>query len=262
MSLDEYKEMFPSAIMEGSEWLQSNSISHIGQTAWNRGLDKTDSRVAHFAESLIGKERSLEHCQHISEAKKGYCPMAGWNKGLTKETNESMEKLANNKERSKAISKALTGRDITWGEKISQVKKEQFKDKEFAKRMVANITRHASSVRPNIPEQKVMAILDASYPYEWKYVGNCGLVLGGRIPDFVNVNGKKLLIELFGDYWHRNTNVQERIDYFKQFGFSTLVIWEHELKVPNNVENKIASFLSVETLHELPHAGKEKVRYF
>lgn len=26
--------------------------------------------------------------------------------------------------------------------------------------------------------------------------------IGGLCPDFVNCNGKKVIIELFGDYWH------------------------------------------------------------
>ena len=187
--------------------------------------------------------------------------MAGRNKGTKMEFNPA---------RAEAISEALKGREITWGDKISQVKREQCQDPEFVERLLTNITRHASSVRPNLPEQMVMAMLEALYPNEWKYVGNNGFVLEGLTPDFMNINGKKLLIEVFGDYWHRGEDPQDKINHFKQFGFSTLVIWEHELENPAKVEERIASFLSVETLHEpttefnkvVASVAEEKVRHF
>jgi len=43
------------------------------------------------------------------------------------------------------------------------------------------------------------------------------------------------LAKLFGDYWHRN----EQVDYFAQYGFTTLVIWESELEEPELVLEKI-----------------------
>jgi hypothetical protein len=80
----------------------------------------------------------------------------------------------------------------------------------------------------------------------------CGeiMVLGGRIPDFVNINGKKQIIELFGDYWHGEkhtgrTKEQEellKINHYKQFGWDTLIIWENELKELENVKNRISAF--------------------
>lgn len=173
--------------------------------------------------------------------------IAGWNRGM---------KMNFNQKRAESISKALKGRNITWGDRISSVKQKQFEDKEFCAKMVANITRHASAVRPNIPEQKMMDLLNRLYPNEWKYVGNCGLVLGGLIPDFVNVNGKKLLIEVFGDYWHRNDNEQKRINHFKKFGYSTLIIWEHEIKKHiSDVEQKVKAFSSVETITRVIPTG-------
>jgi hypothetical protein len=181
----------------------------------------------------------------------------------------SLQKIIDNNlnpERCQKVSDGLKGRTITWGDKISEVKKEQYKDPVLAKLVVQNITRTASHISPNKPEQLVMHILDQNYPNEWKYVGNCGLVLGGKVPDFMNINGKKQLIEVFGDYWHRGQNPQERIDHFRQFGFSTLVIWEHEMKILEVVEEKIATFLSVETLHKPSvinekNIDEDKVRY-
>jgi G:T-mismatch repair DNA endonuclease (very short patch repair protein) len=90
-------------------------------------------------------------------------------------------------------------------------------------------------------------LLDRISPGEWKYTGDGGLVIGGRNPDFANVNGMNTVIEVFGDYWHGpkrtgKTNeevVRERVDHFAQYGFRCLVIWERELRFPNEVETKL-----------------------
>ena len=51
------------------------------------------------------------------------------------------------------------------------------------------------------------------------------------------------LIELYGDYWHRGQDPQDRIDLFKDAGYECLVIWEHELnESPDTVRSMIANF--------------------
>jgi len=60
----------------------------------------------------------------------------------------------------------------------------------------------------------------------------------------MNVNGEKQLIELYGDYWHRDDDPQERINIFRGFGFSTLVIWERELRDEPAVVERLKAFIS------------------
>jgi G:T-mismatch repair DNA endonuclease (very short patch repair protein) len=74
------------------------------------------------------------------------------------------------------------------------------------------------------------------------YVGDGSLIVGGRCPDFMNKNGKKKVIELFGDFWHKNDNPDERIAHFRHFGFDCLVVWEHELKNEEGLRQKILEF--------------------
>lgn len=96
-----------------------------------------------------------------------------------------------------------------------------------------------SKAKPNIPEQKLQCILNTHFPNHWQYTGDGSVVLGGMKPDFLNVNGKKAVIEVFGDYWHgkRSRNWREteigRLMAYGYWGFRCLVIWEHELnKLP------------------------------
>lgn len=87
----------------------------------------------------------------------------------------------------------------------------------------------AFDMKPNTLELELDAILRKYFPDEWKYVGDGQVWLDGKNPDFINVNGKKLIIELFGDYWHTEEDVETRTRHFKRFGFDTLVIWEHDM---------------------------------
>lgn len=88
------------------------------------------------------------------------------------------------------------------------------------------------------PERKLLELLGP----DWIFVGNRKLKIGRLFPDFVNIKNGKLLIELYGDWWHRGQNPQERINLFKQLGYSCLVIWAHELKAPDQVLLKIINY--------------------
>uniref|UniRef100_A0A6M3L028 Nuclease associated modular domain-containing protein n=1 Tax=viral metagenome TaxID=1070528 RepID=A0A6M3L028_9ZZZZ len=96
---------------------------------------------------------------------------------------------------------------------------------------------------PNKPERELDRILQSLFPKEYKLnTKKRILILGGKIPDFVNINGKKKLIELYGDYWHRGQDPNKRINYFKQFGWNTMVIWEKELKEESKLKIRLTNF--------------------
>lgn len=91
--------------------------------------------------------------------------------------------------------------------------------------------------KPNSAEKRLEEMLNRNFPLEFKLNVKDGVVIGGKVPDFVDVNGKKLLVELFGDYWHgelitgRSKEDEERLraSHFSKWGFKTVVIWESEL---------------------------------
>lgn len=91
--------------------------------------------------------------------------------------------------------------------------------------------------KPNKQELNLQAILNSHFPNEWRFVGDGQLIIGGLCPDFTNINGKKLLIEFFGDYWHSAKMAGSwtrtelgRVMCYNSYGYKCLVIWEHELK--------------------------------
>ena len=117
----------------------------------------------------------------------------------------------------------------------------------------------AWNVKPNKPEKLIYSILQNILPGEYKInVTGEVMTLGRKIPDFVNVNGQKKLIEFNGCFFHYCPvcypdskidgikRTEERIKLFKKYGWSTLVIWEHELEDMEAVVNRILEF------HNLP----------
>lgn len=97
--------------------------------------------------------------------------------------------------------------------------------------------------KPNRAELKLEGLLEKFFPREFKINVRKGLVIGGKIPDFVNVNGKKVLVELFGRYWHDPKEEASRKKTFSKWGFKTIVVWEEELKNPDLVIRKVREVL-------------------
>jgi len=105
--------------------------------------------------------------------------------------------------------------------------------------------------KPNKAEFKLNEILQQNFPNEWKYVGNGEFILGGKNPDFLNCNGKKQVIELFGNWFHskefaerhnrKYESPEQRTEHYKKYGFNCLIIWESELKNEENIVQKVCA---------------------
>ena len=126
---------------------------------------------------------------------------------------------------------------ICANEEVKRKAKKRWIDPAYQKKMAK-----AFAIKPNKPETALLNLLNQLFPQEYKYVGDFQFFLGGKNPDFMNVDGRKSLIELYGTYWHRNDDPQDRIDHFKQYGFSTLIVWENELKDQEALVNKLQKF--------------------
>ena len=122
-------------------------------------------------------------------------------------------------------------------EKRPEISRRLWKEEEYQKKVAKALV-----LKPNKPETALLKLLKELFPGEYEFVGDFKFWLDGRNPDFMNVNGKKKLIELFGDYWHRNDDPKDRIKHYKKFGFDTLVIWECELNNKNKLSNKLKKF--------------------
>lgn len=194
-----------------SEAMRSDSVQE--KLRWRKGRTKETDLVIALASKNLSKtmRRKVELGEFVN-----------WNKGLTKETDERVARSA-----------ISSGRGVLlmWAKFSPEERSNRIK------KMWLSACR-----KPNKVEEHLNTILKDNFPNEWEYVGDGKLIISGLIPDFANINGKKQLIEMFGDYWHKGENPQDRIDKFAKLGYSCLVIWESELKNPNQVIERVANF--------------------
>ena len=110
----------------------------------------------------------------------------------------------------------------------------------------------ALHIRPNKPETELNILLQQLFPNEYKFVGDGSFLIERKCPDFVNVNGKKKIIELFGRVFHNpkksffkipyERTEQGRIELFKKNGFDTLIVWDSELDNVPVLSEKLMGF--------------------
>lgn len=171
------------------------------------------------------------------------------NNEVKKRHSEGAIKAFLNPEVRERISKGIKLAKSTPEFKNAQSKRsiEQWKDEEYIRKVIDGLNRN-----PNKPELELQYILNNLFPNEYAYNGNfeCGFTLMGKIPDFVNVNGKKKVIELYGDYWHRNDDPQDRIELFKKLGYECIVVWEAELKDKEKLIMKLLEFHKIGGMFE------------
>jgi hypothetical protein len=126
---------------------------------------------------------------------------------------------------------------------ISWKKNWNNKTLEEREKILAKIFK-SCEMKPNKLEITLDNLIQFIKPNEFKYVGDGYCWIGGKNPDWININGKKRVIEFFGGYWHgeerrrklykdfmlNEEHEKERIEHYKKCGFDCLVIWEDQLK--------------------------------
>ena len=219
-----------------------------------RGRVCSEETRRKISKSNMGKKKSKEHCKNMSIAMKGRIP---FQKGKTYEGLYGKERAKKIKEKIKLFTlghipwnkgktyhlkhnKQFKKGQIPWN-KGKKMKKQD--PKEIRKRM--KLAFKTMNKRPNIPEKKLLRIIEKlNLPYS--YTGDGSFFIEQYNPDFVNNNGQKKVIEVFGDYWHNRPDYKKRdsrrFEAYSEFGFKTLVIWEHELKDINLVVDKLKRF--------------------
>jgi hypothetical protein len=111
-------------------------------------------------------------------------------------------------------------------EKMSRIKKLAWQNPEYASARLKQF-----GVKPNGEEMYLDAILQLHFPHEWKYVGDGKFWIEGKNPDFVNVNGKKILIEYNG---YKRTHTVEydkrKTEHYAKYGWMTINLYPKDLR--------------------------------
>ena len=92
------------------------------------------------------------------------------------------------------------------------------------------------------------SIIQKNFPNEFRFVGDGSILIEGFNPDFIDCNGRKLIIEMNGTHWHNIPEMIEKdkrkMDAYSRYGYRTLIIWENELNNYESIKCKIREFLS------------------
>jgi len=132
----------------------------------------------------------------------------------------------------------LAKNTASYKKKRSELTQNLWRDPEF---VIAQMNaRHLS---PNKLELYVQDILTRRLPdYKYNGDGRLGVVLAGCVPDYVNVNGKKKVLEIFGTYWHgkgaKRWHQSElgRIMAYNSVGYDVLILKEEDIKTKSEDE--------------------------
>lgn len=216
-------------------------------SAAKTGLKFSDEHRKHLSESKRGRRFSEEHRKCLSKLRKG-ANNGFYGKHHTQETRnrisqtkrinfteEDLNKMQKgvvrwrkeHPEFADVISRSLLIYCATDEGKRqrSESSKKNWQSPEYASKVL-------SRREMSLPEMKLQKIIDDNdLPYI--FVGNVSsskkLVIDRKVPDFVHTDNKKL-IEVYGDFFHREDNPQDRINFFRERGYACIIFWASEIE--------------------------------
>ena len=240
ITLSEYKEMFPSSktTSEDLRIIKSKVASGVKQTPETirkRVLSTLKNRKYH----PLSKELKLK----ISNPLKG---KSSWSLGLTKEIDNRIKKISISKKGKPHSNQHIQNLKKSHTKerrlKASIAQKNNFKNPNFLEKYAKG-----SKACPNKTELMLIEVITLLLlPY--KFVGDYKIWIGGKNPDFINEQDKKI-IEFFG-YRHREESTgisnivseNNRKNHFKEFGYDCLVLWDEDIINKEFLKEKILTF--------------------
>ena len=150
------------------------------------------------------------------------------NKPATAETRAKIGAANLGKRRSRPSPLKGRPRSAEIRSKISATVKLRWKEPERSVLQIRAMLE-AVNARPNNLERDVLTFLNSHFPLEWKF--NSGeLFVGTKIPDFIRTDGRRVCIDVFGDYWHAGEDPTTRQEIFAARGYALIVVWEGEFR--------------------------------
>lgn len=211
-------------------WDEKLTLQEIGDIvgcsdhAVSDNLKKFDIPSRTRSEVRKGRKLSEKHKRKISEALKGEKSVC-FGKPRSEETkrkiSEAKKGVVFSEEHKRKIGIANHNCTEEKRRKLSEARKHQ----KFP-------THHT---KPELIFEKICK--KDNLPF--KYTGDGSFWIENMNPDFVECNGKKIVVEIFGDYWHSpllNRNLKEhgtlnyRKKILKKYGWKLIVFWETDLK--------------------------------
>jgi len=208
-------------------FIRGHNRNRLGRTKEN------DASVRRQSEKMRGrtKETYPYLCERAKKQSKtmkrkfASGEIVPWQKGLTKETHEGIRCGAEKRTgRTKETHKGLR--------QISKKAKKRWQDPEYREKNI-KLALRGFMKRPTSFEQRIIDLIN-KHNLSFKYVGDGEVIIGGKCPDFIETNGKKILIEVYCSYIKERFDKldnyeQDRYDFFREFGFKTIFLNDTDL---------------------------------
>jgi hypothetical protein len=202
-------------------------------------------------EEMYGNDKAKTIKEKISE-KSSLASTPSFRRGKTYEELYGKERAQELKKKQSEFRKGIHFSE-EHKQKISNSNRGKIRSKETRKR-ISDAVQHqleltgksGKIVFPTSYERKIIGLCkDKNLPF--KYVGNGKLWIERMNPDFIETNGRKMLIETYCIFWHSKDYEKKRGKLFSKYGFKTLFLNDKDLTVKNWKEiclEKIQNFLS------------------
>ena len=104
---------------------------------------------------------------------------------------------------------------------MSKNQKKLWQNKEYREKQLTAILKGSIKRPTNLEQQLIDLISKHNLPY--KYTGDGDFWIGGKNPDFVNINGEKKLIEVGNIYHHQRNYIDKRKAHFAKYGWESYI---------------------------------------
>lgn len=192
------------------------------------------------SETHTGLTRTQETCNKISKANKG-----------KKRTPEQRLKMLEYLQLRKPGFRIRAGKKIKelWNTPEYRSKMLLIRKKQMTSEVIAKISKQLEKREITSLEKKIRDIC-IEYKLPFRYCGTGGFYIRGRSPDFVDTVGKKLIIEVFYEYFKIKQYgsvkkyCQQRRALFQKDGYRTLFLANNDLRklTKSEVADKIYYF--------------------
>lgn len=208
-------------------------------------LNRHRENPSFHKKALLGLKKANEH-REISDEQRKKMSLARLGKKLPPRSRQHCESISKMM-RALWEDRRKNGEAETIAKKISRTVELRIKNDPKYRKMILESSLEGMSIagtlRPNKPERELNTLLQRNFPKQFRMNVKGQVRIDGKIPDFVNVNGHKAVIEMFGSFWHPPSDESKRKKIFKKWGFETLVVWEAELKNSKRLVSKIKNFV-------------------
>jgi len=177
----------------------------------NRGIQFTQEHKDKISESEEGKIVSKEIRKKISQATIG-------------------------------IKKSIKHRKAMRGKKLSKRHRRKLREAWIRFKNSDKYEQYIKSIlcrqTPSLLERKFLNIVD-KYKLPYKYVGDGSFFIEKKNPDFININGKKIAVEVYARYYKTRDNrdiekwKEHRSSLFRKYGWSVIYFDETEVNEKN-----------------------------